>query len=43
VWAIDQGSSSRHSGMLYHCGAMASADHEAGFRGEERWDGFEQG
>ncbi len=43
MWATDRGSGSWYSGMLYHCGAMAGADHEAGAGGEERWDGLEQG
>jgi hypothetical protein len=41
VWAAFQGSGSWHSGMLYHGGAMAGANHES--RGEERWDGLDQG
>jgi hypothetical protein len=41
VWAAYRGSGSWQSGMLYHGGAMAGDDHEAGSRGEERWDGFE--
>jgi Amidohydrolase family len=32
VWAADRRSGSWYSGMLYHSGAMASADHEAGSR-----------
>ena len=35
----DQGSGGRHSGMLYHGGVMAGADHEAGSR---KLDGLEQ-
>jgi hypothetical protein len=41
VWAAFQESGSWHSGMLYHGGAMAGANHES--RGEERWDGLDQG